>query len=67
MPGIGRQHEQVDFVITDVVPIELRSVAQHALQFALDGWKKRFVLQGLSPELDYELEFHFGFVGLTVS
>jgi hypothetical protein len=65
MPGIGRQHEQVDLLVTDVIPIELRSVAQHVLQFALDGWKERFVCQGLTPELDYELEVHSGF-GLRV-
>ena len=66
MPGIGRQYEQVDLVVTDVVPIELRSVAQHVLQFVLDGWQERFVCQRLTPELDYELIFHFGFVGLRV-
>ena len=66
MFGVRRQHEQVDLIITDVVAIELGSVAQHILQFTLDDRKERFVFQRLSPELDYELEFHSGFAGLTV-
>jgi len=58
MPGIKRQHEQVDLIVTDVVPIKLGSVTQYSLQFALDVWKERFVFQRLSPKLDYELVVH---------
>src|SRR5688572_23841654 len=67
MRGIGRDNGQVDLLVPDVVPIEHRSVAQHILQFALDGWEERFVCQRLTPELDDELEFHLGLAPLHSS
>jgi hypothetical protein len=43
MLWVGRYYEQVDLSGTDVIPVKGGGVAQHSLQFALDGWKERFV------------------------
>jgi len=54
MPRVGSDDEQVDLLRAEVVPVQLRSLAQRFRQLALDRREESLVLQRLAPKLDHQ-------------